>query len=326
MIRRLLAGGFTLLLLLAALGVGGVFYGLRMFEQPGPALSETVVELPRGSSLGAIARRLEESGVVADARVFRYGVRYLGDPTGLKAGEYAFPAGASMAEVAAMLGAGDVVQRKVTVAEGLTSREIVALLLAEPALSGAVETLPDEGWLAPETYFFERGEAREAVLARMAEAQRETLAELWPARAPDLPLATPEEALVLASIVEKETGVASERPEVASVFINRLRRGMRLQSDPTVIYGVTGGREAFEGPIKRSDLDADNAWNTYRIAGLPPTPIANPGRASIAAVLDPAETDYLYFVADGTGGHAFSKTLAEHNENVRRWREIERGG
>ena len=178
--------------------------------------------------------------------------------------------------------------------------------------------------MAPNTYFFQRGETRQELLDRMQEAQQAALAELWEGRADDLPLKTPEEALILASIVEKETGLPEERPQVAAVFINRLRKGMRLQSDPTIIYGVTFGKAPLGRGLRRSEIDRKTDWNTYQIDGLPPTPIANPGRDSIAAVLNPPETDFLYFVADGTGGHVFARTLAEHNRNVAQWRRIER--
>ncbi len=216
------------------------------------------------------------------------------------------------------------VQRRVTVAEGRTSWEIVELLKATAELEGEIGAVPSEGVLAPNTYFFQKGETRQDILDRMAQAQQTALDELWEGRAEDLPISTPEEALVLASIVEKETGLADERPEVAAVFINRLRRGMRLQSDPTIIYGITEGKGPLGRGIRRSEIDRKTRWNTYQIDGLPPTPIANPGRDAIAAVLNPPDSDYLYFVADGTGGHAFSKSLAEHNRNVANWRRIEK--
>jgi len=217
---------------------------------------------------------------------------------------------------------------RVVLAEGVTSARATAALRAADFLTGTIEAPPAEGRLAPRSYQVARGTARAALIARMRAAQESILAELWPERTAGLPIGTPEEALILASIVEKETAVAAERPLVASVFVNRLRAGMRLQSDPTVIYGITGGERALGRGLRRSELRRDTPWNTYVNEGLPPTPIANPGREAIAAVLNPAETEYLYFVADGSGGHAFAETLAEHNRNVARWREIEaqRGG
>nr|WP_205966013.1 endolytic transglycosylase MltG [Paracoccus liaowanqingii] len=215
------------------------------------------------------------------------------------------------------------VRLSLVMAEGVTSWQVVEALNAASFLTGEVAETPAEGSLAPDTYLLERGGDRNALLARMAERQAAILAEEWEARPFGMPYETPEEALIMASIVEKETGVAAERPQVASVFVNRLRQGMRLQTDPTVIYGVTGGQGILDRGLRRSELDTTTPYNTYRIDGLPPTPIANPGRAAINAALNPDETDYLFFVADGTGGHAFSRTLDEHNAAVARWREIE---
>ncbi|MFN3277329.1 MAG: endolytic transglycosylase MltG [Paracoccus hibiscisoli] len=209
-------------------------------------------------------------------------------------------------------------------AEGVTSWQVVEALKAADFLTGEVAQTPAEGSLAPDTYLLERGADRNAILAQMASRQAAILAQEWEARPFGMPYDTPEEALIMASIVEKETGQAAERPQVASVFVNRLRQGMRLQTDPTVIYGVTNGQSVLDRGLRRSELDTTTPYNTYRIDGLPPTPIANPGRAAIRAALNPDETDYLYFVADGTGGHAFSRTLDEHNAAVARWREIER--
>ena len=279
--------------------------------------------LPRGAGVQNIAEALEREGVISNALLFRLGAKVQGAERSLKAGEYAIPAGASMAEVLDRIRRGEVVQRKITVAEGLTSYDIVQLVNAAEMLEGEIAEIPPEGSLAPETYFYERGESRAEVIARMRAAQASALDALWEKRAEGLPIETKEEALILASIVEKETGVPEERPRVASVFVNRLRKRMRLQTDPTVIYGITLGKGPLDRPIRRSDLNAKTPYNTYQIDGLPPTPIANPGRAAIEAVLNPAQTDDLYFVADGTGGHVFAKTLAEHNKNVRAWRKIE---
>jgi UPF0755 protein len=224
--------------------------------------------------------------------------------------------------------AGDVVARRVTFREGLTSYEMVNILKGVPELVGEITAIPPEGTLLPQTYDYRMGEARSAIIDRMRGDMQKTIDELWPTRQADLPLASPQEALILASIIEKETGVADERKRVAGVFINRLRRGMPLQTDPTVIYGITMGRHenAGQGPLGRrllrKDIEADTPYNTYTRPGLTPTPIANPGRASIEAALNPEAHDFIYFVADGTGGHVFAKTLAEHNANVAKWREI----
>jgi UPF0755 protein len=320
-----IAGTLLALALLAAAGAfGGWVWLNNQFEAPGPAGDGETVLLPRGSGLIAIASQLEREGLVDDARLFRLMVTIDGGDRSLRAGEFAIPEQASMQEIYDILRFGETIQHPVTAAEGLTSAMIVEIVNAAEELTGEIETLPAEGTLLPETYLVDRGTSRQAVIDRMAAAQTALLDQLWPNRAENLPFETREEAIILASIVEKETGVGAERPLVAGVFVNRLRRGMRLQSDPTIIYGITEGYPLGRG-IRRSELDdADNAYNTYQIDGLPPTPIANPGEAAIRAVLNPPETDYLFFVADGTGGHAFAETYAEHNRNVAQWRRIER--
>jgi len=303
---------------------GGWTWLNDQFEAPGPAGAEETVTLPRGSGLIAIATQLEREALISDARIFRLMVTVDGGDRDLKAGEFAIPERASMAEIYEILRDGDTIQYPVRVAEGLTSAMIVRIVEASPVLTGEIEAVPPEGSLLPETYMVDRGTSRQAVLDRMSAAQDALLDEIWPQRAEILPFNTREEAITIASIVEKETGVAAERPLVASVFLNRLRRGMMLQSDPTIIYGISKG-EALGRGIYRSELDdAANPYNTYHFVGLTPTPIANPGEASIRAVLNPPDTDYLFFVADGTGGHAFSETYAEHNRNVAAWRRIER--
>lgn len=322
--RRLLSLLFSLAIIGAIALGGAAFYGKTKFEAAGPHDAAQIVMLPAGSGLGRIADTLAGEGVIADPLVFKLGARALKAERSLKAGEYEIPPAASMAEILDLLKRGETVKRRLTFAEGLTSDSIIRLLAAAEGLEGETGPVPPEGALAPDTYFYQRGEERAAIIARMQDAQQRIIDELWPNRAEGLPISTKEEALILASIVEKETGVASERAQVAGVFINRLRRGMRLQSDPTVIYGVTGGVGELGRGIRKSELRDRNAYNTYVIDGLPPTPIANPGRDAIAAVLNPAETKYLYFVADGTGGHAFAGTLAEHNRNVAKWRKIER--
>ncbi len=291
---------------------------------PGPAAGDTTVTIGRGAGVGAIAATLTDAGVVEDPWLFRLYVRLKGASRSLTAGEYAFPAGVSTAEVVRMLRDHEVVQYRFTLVEGWTVAQAFDALAAEAELTGALPDAPPEGSLLPDTYFFQRGETRAAVVRRMREAMTVALAAAWEERAPDLPLETPRDALILASIVEKETGVPSERDVVAGVFVNRLERGMRLQTDPTVIYALTQGDGPLDRPLTRRDLEVDDPYNTYVHAGLPPGPIANPGRASIRAALNPADTAYLYFVADGTGGHAFAETLAEHNANVRAWRRVQR--
>jgi UPF0755 protein len=242
----------------------------------------------------------------------------------LKAGEYAFAPGMSMREVMDLLVSGKAIMHTITLPEGLTSKQIVDRLRADEMLTGDIEAIPPEGSLLPETYAFTRGASRQQILDQMAAAHKRALDEVWANRRSGLPIDTPEELVTLASIVEKETGKADERPRVAAVFVNRLEAGMRLQSDPTVIYGIAAGEGTLGRAIRRSDLDAENPYNTYRIDGLPPGPIANPGRAALEAVATPSSTEELYFVADGTGGHVFARTLDEHNRNVARWRQIER--
>jgi UPF0755 protein len=224
-----------------------------------------------------------------------------------------------------LLVSGRVVMRRLTAPEGLTVGEIFSLVIQADGLTGDMPPLPSEGTLLPQTYHFAYGDERRAIVERMTKAMSETLAELWAKRRPDLPYRGPNEAVVMASIVEKETAVAEERPLVAGVFVNRLRRGMRLQSDPTVAYGLDPGRGDLDRALTRDDLDRPSAWNTYRIDGLPPTPIASPGRASLEAALQPKPSAYLYFVADGNGGHVFAETLDEHNRNVARWRKLQTG-
>jgi UPF0755 protein len=240
----------------------------------------------------------------------------------LKAGEYVFPSGASMAAVMGILIEGKSIQHRITAAEGLTSQMIYDIVVKNSVLSGPAGAVPAEGSMLPETYLFTRGTTRAQVLARMARAQQRLIAKLWPAHAPDLPFKSPEEAITLASIVEKETALPQERRHIAAVFINRLKQGTKLQSDPTVIYGITKGYPLGRG-IRESELAAATPYNTYVIAGLPPTPICNPGKDSIAAVLQPQASNDLYFVANGTGGHVFTSSLADHEKNVARWRQIE---
>jgi len=317
---------------LLTLIVGGIvivaavaYWSYQDLQKPGPSTADTTVVIESGTSVNGIARQLEDAGVIRDARTFSWRARFLPDGQSLKAGEYRFPAAISAEAAMHMMIDGKVVQYSVTVAEGLTSYQILERITAAPDLEGAVPTaLPEEGSLLPETYQFNRGDTRAEIVARMGQAMDDTMAELWPKRAKDLPLSTPQEAIILASIVEKETGVAAERPRVAAVFINRLRQGIPLQSDPTIIYFLAGGKGPLDRALTYDDLAKPDPYNSYLNTGLPPGPIANPGRASLEAVLNPPVTKELYFVADGTGGHAFAETLEQHNENVKKWRKIQK--
>jgi UPF0755 protein len=323
--RRILIIGLSGAATLLAAAMFVALWAAWVFQGVGPAAREgdaTTVSLRRGASVPEIASTLERAGVVRSAAVFVTAAKLTGAARSLQAGEYLIPSHASMARVLADIRDGKVVRRQITIPEGMTSEMAAELLSKEPALTG-VAPAPPEGAILPETYQFEKGEDRAAVLKRMMDARDEVVTMLWNRRQPGLPFSTVEEAMTLASIVEKETGIASERPRVAAVFVNRLRKGIRLQSDPTIIYGISGGRPLGRG-IRASEIAAPTPYNTYRIDGLPPTPIANPGRAAIAAVLDPPQTNELFFVADGKGGHVFAATLEEHNANVAKWRSVER--
>ena len=324
MTRWLLRLGLALAIAVA-LGAGAALYAYYEFVRPGPLREPAVVVVPRGRGLEGVAQTLEAAGVLRDARVFAGGTALLGHRRPLKAGEYAFPAAISAFDTMRLLQEGRTVVRRLTVPEGLTTAQVLALIASNGALDGAMPTPPPgEGELMPETYNYSWGDGRAAMVQRLRRAMTETLTELWARRAPGLGLASAREALILASVVEKETAIDAERARVAAVFLNRLRRGMRLQSDPTVIYGLTEGAHPLNRELTRADLDHATPYNTYAIAGLPPGPIANPGRASLVAATHPADTDALYFVADGTGGHVFASTLEEHNRNVARWRRQQR--
>jgi UPF0755 protein len=292
---------------------------------PGPVArsgDSTLVLLPRGAGVSQVSRVLKSSGVIRSELLFQVLARASGAGRSLKAGEYDIPSRTSVLSILSDLQAGRTLHRSVTLPEGRTSAMIVRQLQNTEWLSGDLE-VPEEGVLLPETYRADRGDTRQSLLDRMRSDQQALLDRLWAARQPGLPLSSPREAVILASIVEKETGQTDERKRVAGVFINRLRMGMRLQSDPTVIYAISRGEPLGRG-LRASELLSRSPWNTYAYSGLPPTPIANPGKASLEAVLDPIQTQDLYFVADGTGGHVFARTLAEHNANVARWREVER--
>lgn len=292
------------------------------YAGPGPAAQPTTVVLERGSGIAGIAADLAKAGVIRSKALFIAAAKLTGAGSRLKAGEYEFKRGASMAGVIGDIRQGKVVKHFVTVPEGWTSEMAWEAVTKSPVLTGSAE-VPPEGALLPDTYQVQRGDDRAVVLQRMRAARDHLLVQLWSARAPNLPFAEPEQAVTLASIVEKETGVAAERPRVAAVFENRLRAGMRLESDPTIIYGISKGKPLGRG-LTRAEIDAATPFNTYRITGLPPTPIANPGRAALAAVLNPPQTTELFFVANGTGGHAFASTFAEHDANVKRWLQLRR--
>jgi UPF0755 protein len=308
------------LLALAALLAGGWFawgwYGGSGIEE------DTAFIVPQGSSLTGIARKLEEEGLIGSSDAFLLRARVLGGGDPIQAGEFALPAGTSPAGILDTFQHGQVIRRFVTIPEGLPSIMVHERLMAEPLLTGEIP-VPEEGSVLPESYDFERGEARSAVLARMQAAMEQALAEAWAARGQGIAVSTPEEAVILASIVEKETGVPRERRMVAGLYSNRLREGMMLQADPTIIYPITKGKPLGRR-IRQSEIRAVNGYNTYTRVGLPEGPIANPGRASIEAVLNPAQTEALYMVADGSGGHAFAATLAEHNANVAKWFALRR--
>ncbi len=319
--------GATVAVGMAVMAAGAVWlYGAAMAE--GPLEAEKLVYIQPGSSVNAMSETLLQEGVIRDGLAFRIVARIGNRRESLKAGEYEVPAHVSIAALVALLQDGKTFQHQITVAEGLTSAEIVALLQREPALQGAIAAVPPDGTLLPETYNFTHGDTRQILLDRMTKAMQSEMATAWAARAPDVALASPQEAVTLASVVEKETGIAAERPRIAGVFFNRLRGGIPLQSDPTVIYAVTkgAGASALDRPLMTRDLKISSPYNTYVVRGLPPGPIANPGRAALEAVLHPEQNQFLYFVADGSGGHVFAKTLKEHDNNVARWRRLQRAG
>lgn len=311
----------VIIVLVAALAILGIEVA-REWRGTGPTNGVETVRIPAGATLASAARALEQDGIITDAGRFRVLARLLGGSEPIKAGEFAIPAGASASQVLDILQHGRPIQRLVTIPEGMPSILVHEKLMAEPLLAGDIP-VPAEGSVLPDSYSFERGESRAAVLKRMQDAMTRTLDGLWAARKPGTAVTSKADAITLASVVEKETGKPSERRMVAGVYTNRLRMGMPLQADPTVIYPVTKGKPLGRR-ILRSELMADNGYNTYAKAGLPQGPIANPGRDSIAAVLDPEQTQALYFVADGSGGHVFANTLAEHQANVQKWYALRR--
>lgn len=324
-----LVSGLMTLALIVMIGIGSI--GLliaHVYQRPGPLTSAQSVVVPKGASTNSIADRLERQGVISSRWVFMVNFiaqKYFGGKEmTLKHGEYLFKPGASIQTVLSTIASGRSVSYRVTIPEGLTSQQIVERLNREELLTGSIAQIPIEGSLLPETYSFEKGSTREEIIRRMQGKLVEVVEQAWERRNPDVPLETPQDALILASVIEKETGRADERERIAGVFVNRLRKRMRLQSDPTILYGIYGGGVKWGKPILRSEIATKNDHNTYQMHGLPKTPICNPGRAAIEAALNPAETKDIYFVADGRGGHIFSETLKQHNTAVREWRKAER--
>ncbi len=315
---------FFLGALVVAIACGvAIFYGYREYARPGPLAQAKIFEIEKGLGTPEIAAKLEKAGIISNANAFSAAAFLTGSRGSLKAGEYEFPASAAMRDVMNLLVSGKSILYKVSIPEGWTTSMALARLGQNSVLMGEVTALPQEGAIMPDTYVFKRGMTRQKLIEEMTAAQIKLLDEIWAKRSSGLALRSKEEAVVLASIVEKETAVASERPLIASVFLNRLAKGMRLQSDPTIIYGIVGGKGKLDRRLTKSDITKPTPYNTYTIDGLPPGPIANPGRASLEAVVNPPHTTYLYFVADGSGGHAFASTLQEHNRNVARWRNLE---
>ena len=315
----------TIVLVLMLGGGGAYIYGKQKIEAPGPLPEDKIVNIPSRAGMADIAEVLQREGVIDNNRwAFIGAVLALKARSELKPGEYSFQRNASLRDVIGTIVEGKVVQHSVTIPEGLTSEQIVARLSDNDIFAGLVREPPREGTLLPETYKFPRGTTREQVIQRMQQAQKRALAEIWERRSPDVPLKSPDQLVTLASIVEKETGKPDERSRVAAVFVNRLRQKIKLQSDPTIIYGLVGGKGTLGRPIKRSEIIQPSPYNTYVIDGLPPGPISNPGRASLEAAANPARTRDLFFVADGTGGHAFTETYDQHQKNVAKLRSMEK--
>src|SRR4249920_1515282 len=313
------------ILIILMIGAGtAYYYGRQLLETPGPLQEDKVVNIPARAGKRDIADALQREGVInVNPWLFIGSVFALKASSDLKPGEYSFQKNASLRDVIATIVEGKVVQHAVTIPEGLTSEQIVGRLVDNDIFAGSVQEIPREGTLLPETYKFPRGTTREQVIQRMQQTQKRVLAEIWERRNPDIPVKSPEQLVTLASIVEKETGKADERSRVAAVFSNRLRQRIKLQSDPTIIYGLVGGKGTLGRPIMRSEIEQPTPYNTYVIEGLPPGPIANPGRASLEATANPSRTKELFFVADGGGGHAFAENLQQHQQNVAKLRQFE---
>ena len=314
---------FSLFVLLAVVGIAALFLGKQRFEMLGPLPADKIVNIPHGSGIRDIADVLQREGVIDQPWVFIGGVLALKAREDLKAGEYQFAAHASLRDVVATIVDGKVIPHQISFPEGLTSEQIVARLLQDDILTGNIKEIPREGSLLPDTYNFTRGISREQIIQRMQAAQQRLVKEIWERHSPDLPIKTPDQLVILASLIEKETAKPDERTRVAAVFVNRLKQRMRLQSDPTIIYGLVGGKATLGRPIMRSEIDQPTPYNTYQIDGLPPGPICNPGRASLEAAANPARTRELYFVADGAGGHVFADNYDQHQKNVARLRSLE---
>ncbi|MEP1142893.1 MAG: endolytic transglycosylase MltG [Henriciella sp.] len=332
---RFLKAVFALILVVAILAGVALGYGWFWLSgevaKPGPLGQETEFTIERGEGLASVANRLESLGLVSDKRVLRIQARLDDIESDIKAGSYVVPGRASVADILDQFVEGKVIEYRLTIPEGFTTAQVLRRVEAATDLTGDMpERTFDEGVLLPDTYAFGAGTTRTQFLERMETAQDDLLAAIWDTRQADLPISTPQEAVILASVVEKETASADERPLVAGLFVGRLKKGMRLESDPTIIYGVSQGeplynRQGQRRTLYRSEIDRKTDWNTYQIDGLPKTPICNPGRDAIAAVLDPPRTDYVFFVADGKGGHLFAETYAEHQKNVAAYRRYERG-
>ncbi|WP_248309293.1 endolytic transglycosylase MltG [Bosea sp. AK1] len=319
----MLSGLFTVALVGAGVVGAGIAVVSNQSKAPGPLASDRAVIIPRESGLTEIAELLQREGLIEHPLSFRVAAVVGGDWHKLKAGEYLFKARISPQEILDIISSGKVVEHSITIPEGLTSEQVVERLRNNDLLTGEIAQVPKEGSILPDTYRFPRGFSRKGIIDQMGRSQNAILKSIWLRKPADLPIKTPEELVILASIVEKETGRADERPRVAGVFINRLNQKMRLQSDPTIVYGLVGGKGTLGRPIQRSEIRQATPYNTYVINGLPPGPIANPGRAAMEAVVNHSRTKDLYFVADGSGGHAFAETLEQHNRNVGRWRQIE---
>jgi UPF0755 protein len=318
------SGLLTFVLLGALMAIGAVAWLMMESRRPGPLTADTTVNIVREDDGGSIAEQLERAGVIDSATWFNLLTLLDGRRSALKRGEYDFKAGVSMNEIESQLAAHHVVQHRLTIPEGLTSDQITQRLRDDDVLVGDVKGSPREGSLMPDTYYFERGDTRQSILTRMAKAQAKTVDDIWKNRAADLPIKSPGEMVTLASIVERETGKADERARVAGVFVNRLQKHMRLESDPTIVYGLVFGKGTLGHPITKAELNQATPYNTYLIDGLPPGPISNPGKAALEAVANPVRGRDLYFVADGTGGHAFADTLDQHLKNVAHWRQVEK--
>ncbi len=303
---------------------GLTYYSINYFQNPGSSQEDKTLVIANGSSLKSIAYNLSNAGIIKHPELFYIILRVNGAGNSLKAGEYSFPAGISPVDAFEKLANADVIVHKITIPEGLMTFQILKHIQKAEYMTGAVPENIREGTLLPETYDYYYGDSREKLVKRMQNAMIKALNNLWEKREKDSPIKNKKELLTLASIVEKETGIPEERGRVAAVFINRLNKKMRLQTDPTVIYSITKGKYVLERPLRTKDLQMQDEYNTYRNSGLPPGPIANPGYAAIESVTNPLKTDEIYFVADGTGGHKFAKTLSEHNRNVRKWRKISR--